>query len=558
MFELPGYKITKTLGEGGMATVYLGEQLSLQRSVAIKVLSATLCSEPAVQAQFKQESRLVASLNHPNIIQVIDQGLIGLVQPYFVMQYVKSIPLSLVLKREDVSPSRKMDIVIQVCKALSYAHRNGVVHRDIKPANVLVDYDGHVRVVDFGIAGYFSHANTDDDTHAGANSRQKVIMGTPAYMAPEQHDPNSEVTALSDIYALGILIHELFTGSRPVKGEVKLTVVSPELQELVTRCLSTELDKRPQSVDEIIRSLLLLFQGKHLQDNAVSDQERQNDIPSRYVLMDVLKQNEFGATYLVNEPTKKQWLVVKKQKIKYAGHAYRASNKLSKGSHPHIVNIHGTSKNERVFISVMEYVQGGSLKDRISQAFSLARWLVLAQQLCDGLHYAHSMGVVHGNLRPSNLLMVSPGHLKITDFGFNDHSAGEVEDWYQPVAEDKSIAADIFSAGAVLFHLLTGKTVKQSKGRITNLKAMKKLPAPIQKIVNRMLMVDSTERYRSIEQVRIQLGRYIDFAKKLKVKPKARKKAPPVVEAPTYRPWYSFVIRLLIVVGLVAEVIIHF
>lgn len=154
--QLFGYTIGVPLGKGAMATVYLAEQLSLHRSVAIKVLDASLVEDPHVQSQFQQESLLVASLNHPNIIQVIDQGESDCGQPYFIMQYVKSVNLSAVLSRSDVAITRKLDIVMQICKALSYAHRNGVVHRDIKPANILVDYEGHVRVVDFGIAGYFS------------------------------------------------------------------------------------------------------------------------------------------------------------------------------------------------------------------------------------------------------------------------------------------------------------------------------------------------------------------------------------------------------------------
>jgi serine/threonine-protein kinase len=197
---LSGYHIKTTLGEGGMARVYLGTQESLERAVVIKVLDATLSDDPLVRQQFAQESKLIARLNHPNIVQVIDQGTNDQGQAYFVMPYIKSIALDIILPRDDIALTRKIDIAAQIAKALAYAHHNGVVHRDIKPSNILVDYEGHVRVVDFGIAGYF----TADKPAASAND---VVMGTDAYMAPEQLDGATQTNHLSDIYARGLVMH---------------------------------------------------------------------------------------------------------------------------------------------------------------------------------------------------------------------------------------------------------------------------------------------------------------------------------------------------------------
>lgn len=194
-----------------MACVFLATQKSLERPVAIKVLDATLNQDETIQQQFAQESKIIAQLNHPNIIQVIDQGTSEQGLPYFVMPYVKSIPLDAILERDDVSITRKLDILIQICSALAYAHRNGIIHRDIKPANVLVDYDGHVRLVDFGIAGYFT-ANKSDNNPV----TEELVMGTGAYMAPEQRSGNSQTSHLSDIYSLGILMHEVIYGVQPI------------------------------------------------------------------------------------------------------------------------------------------------------------------------------------------------------------------------------------------------------------------------------------------------------------------------------------------------------
>ena len=548
-FNLPGYDIVKPLGQGGMATVYEGWQQSLNRPVAIKVLDAKLVSDPVVQSQFRQESQLVARLNHPNIIQVIDQGVADNGQPWFVMQYVKSISLSAILRRDDVKLVRKLDIITQICQALSYAHRNNVVHRDIKPANVLVDYEGHVRVVDFGIAGYFAQAGGD------GSSEQAVVMGTPGYMAPEQEDPRQQTTHLGDIFSLGVLMYELLTGEKPDRDLSAATDVPAPLMKVVRDCLQLDKSLRPQSADEVRQRLLRMLQGKHLAASGWDSDRGRDDIPADYKLLDVLKENEFGATYLVSEPRRQQLLVVKKQQIAYQGAAYETTSALSGKSHPHIATVHGTAKNERVFIAVMEYVSGGSLADRLAQAFPLEHWLLLAQQICRGLHYAHELGLVHGNLRPSNILVVSPTHIKLTDFGFTDHSVGEGVDWYQPFDRGKSVASDIYSVAAILFHLLTGEVVDHHDAGINNIDALRVLPGPLESILRKMLEVDPSRRYQSAEQVRRELARFSDSEKTVVSRPQELP-AETGREKTRRRPaWVARLVVVLIILFFAAEAV---
>lgn len=542
--QLFGYTIGVPLGKGAMATVYLAEQLSLHRSVAIKVLDASLVEDPHVQSQFQQESLLVASLNHPNIIQVIDQGESDCGQPYFIMQYVKSVNLSAVLSRSDVAITRKLDIVMQICKALSYAHRNGVVHRDIKPANILVDYEGHVRVVDFGIAGYFSQLDNPD-----------VIMGTPAYMAPEQAE-GREVTTQSDLYALGVLMHELFYGGQPNTVDI-VEGLPKALNTLIDDCLSREPEFRPKTADDIRQRLLLILQGKHLDEHQWEGEQSQDAIPAGYKLLDVLKENGYGATYLVSEPKRKRLLIVKKQKRAYEGDAYGINKQLTGVEHPHITGVFGTAKNNRVFITVMEYVSGGSLEERLSQAFPLAHWLLLAQQICDGLSYAHSINIVHGNLRPSNLLLFKPAQIKITDFGFIDHSAKQ-RDWYQPANEPKSPLSDIFSAGALLFHLLTGQPVDIADDRLINVDQLEILPKPLRLVVLKMLAVDASQRYQSFEHVKSALLAFSDDQQTLIIRPRKSPTQPAAGEIPVRRVrkvWQGVLIMLLVLGFVAAELL---
>ncbi|HSC69483.1 MAG TPA: serine/threonine-protein kinase [Cellvibrio sp.] len=505
MQTIPGYHIKTLIGEGGMAKVYLAVQKSLDRLVAIKVLDASLNNDPVIQQQFEQESRLVAHLSHPNIIQIIDKGNSEQQLPYFVMPYLKSVSLETVLPRKDISITRKLDIVIQLCGALAYAHRNGVVHRDIKPANILVDYDGRAYLVDFGIAGYFT-ANKKTDGAGEVN--KEMIMGTGAYMAPEQREGNSHTNRQSDIYSLGVLLHELIFGVVPaMANEQTYTINSAEdkyaitssLRPLINRCIEAAPDKRPASVDEIRQQLLLIAQGRHLHVNRWGNESTRDNIPPNYTLLDVLKENPFGATYLVNDPNRRRFLVIKKQSLDHLGSAPQYAAKLTQIQHPHITRIYGTGKNSRVFITAMEYLPGGNLKERLTQTLSLGEYLTIAQQLYNALACAHSYGIVHGNLRPANVLFAEKHQLKLSDFGFPAHSYGDDAHWYQPPKEPVSAAADIYALGAILFQLMTGSLPTAEYWGLKNSWRLRAVPKKLRKLLLQIIHANPRKRIASAE-----------------------------------------------------------
>jgi serine/threonine protein kinase len=504
---IPGYHIKTLIGEGGMAKVYLAVQKSLDRPVAIKVLDASLNQEPIIQQQFEQESTLVARLSHPNIIQIIDKGISEQQLPYFVMPYVKSVSLETVLPRKDISLTRKLDILIQLCSALAYAHRNGVVHRDIKPANVLVDYDGHAYLVDFGIAGYFTANKKMENTEA-VLPNQEMVMGTGAYMAPEQREGTSYTNQQSDIYSLGVLIHELVFGVVPAMADENTYVIppaqdkyaiTPAIRALINRCIEANPNQRPASVDEIRQQLLLLAQGRHLQVNRWGTESTRDNIPPNYTLLDVLKENPFGATYLVNDPNRQRFLVIKKQNLDHLGNAPQYAAKLTQVQHPYIARIYGTGKNSRVFISAMEYLPAGSLQERLTQSLSLGQCLTIAQQLCNALACAHSYGIVHGNLRPSNILFAEKNHLKLSDFGFPAHSYGGDAHWYQPANEPVSTSADVYALGAILFQLFTGNLPTPDYWGFKNRWRLRNTPKPLRKLILQIIHTNPTKRIASAE-----------------------------------------------------------
>jgi len=257
--KIPGYTIIDTIGTGGMATVYKGIQDSLKRKVAIKVIHQKLANQPLVIQQFERESYIIAQLNHPHVIHVIDRGLLKDKTPYFIMEYLEGHDLSQIIQQGGLEINKKLELLIQVCKGLGYAHKNGVIHRDIKPANIFIDLENHAHVLDFGIAQFCdSRSKTDDE----------MIMGTLAYMSPEQQTSSSNITILSDIYSLGVVMYVLFTGQKPTGNYATpsdLAVgIDPLLDNLILSCLKTDPLSRPASADKVKDTLLKLLRGTHL------------------------------------------------------------------------------------------------------------------------------------------------------------------------------------------------------------------------------------------------------------------------------------------------------
>src|SRR5215204_533832 len=214
------FEIGPELGRGAMAAVFLAHEISLDRKVAIKVMSPALLMDEGMAERFTREAITIAHLNHPNIVSVHSvrqaEGL-----HFFVMRYIHGRSLEQVLQQAGRLPIPIVrSILAQVGSALTYAHRSGVVHRDLKPANILIDEDGNAVVTDFGIAKV---ADQPSETHPGA------LVGTPAYMSPEQCS-GDEVSGSSDQYSLGAVAYEMITGSSPFTGST-LTVMQAHLEQ---------------------------------------------------------------------------------------------------------------------------------------------------------------------------------------------------------------------------------------------------------------------------------------------------------------------------------------
>jgi len=249
------YELGELIGYGGMAEVHRGRDGRLGRDVAIKLLRADLARDPSFLNRFRREAQSAAGLNHPAIVAVYDTGEdhSGLGPetaevPYIVMEYVEGQTLRDVLKIEGrLPPRRAMEIVAEVCGALDFSHRNGIVHRDIKPANVMITRAGAVKVMDFGIA----RAIADNSATV---TQTAAVIGTAQYLSPEQARGET-VDARSDVYSTGCLLYELVTGHPPFTGDSPVAVAYQHVRENPV-VPSSENPAIPRALDSIVMKAL--------------------------------------------------------------------------------------------------------------------------------------------------------------------------------------------------------------------------------------------------------------------------------------------------------------
>jgi serine/threonine protein kinase len=271
------YQVGELLGYGGMAEVHKGRDLRLGRDVAIKMLRTDLARDATFQERFRREAQNSAALNHPAIVAVYDTGeeisAAGEKQPFIVMEFVNGRTLKEVLAAEQrLQPRRALEVIADICAALEFSHRHGIIHRDIKPGNVMVTLNGQVKVMDFGIArALASGATTMTQTSA--------VIGTAQYLSPEQARGES-VDARSDVYAAGCVLFELLCGHPPFVGDSPVSVayqhvredpkapsdinhdVPPDVDAIVLKALAKNPLNRYQSAQEMRADALRAVSGR--------------------------------------------------------------------------------------------------------------------------------------------------------------------------------------------------------------------------------------------------------------------------------------------------------
>jgi serine/threonine-protein kinase len=257
------YRIVEQLGQGGMATVYKAYHAQLERNVAIKFLHQTFLEDVNFLSRFEREARIIARLDHPNIVPVYDFNYHS-GQPYLVMKYIDGVLLKDIIAKSEVDLPYVVGILEAVAGALTYAHSQGVLHRDVKPSNIIVDREQRAYLTDFGLARIVQSGQS--------TLSQDMLMGTPHYMSPEQARGSEEIGPASDIYSLGVILYEVAVGRVPFGGSTPYAIVHdhiytplplpsdvnpsipPRVEDVLMRTLSKEPRERPSTAVLLVQT----------------------------------------------------------------------------------------------------------------------------------------------------------------------------------------------------------------------------------------------------------------------------------------------------------------
>src|SRR5580693_5017403 len=262
------YQVIGPLGAGGMGEVYRALDPRVGRQVALKLLPESMANDPELRRRFEQEARLAAALNHPNVMAIYDVGL-DQHPPYIVAELVPGESLRAMLASGPLPPRKAVDIAAQIAAGLAAAHAAGIVHRDLKPENVIVTSEGVAKILDFGVARMAAKAVAANETATMAHTSAGSVVGTAAYMSPEQARAG-DVDYRSDQFSLGLVLYEMLSGKQAFGGPSAVQVMSAiieqdpipiertlptQLRWILQRCLAKEREGRYESTRDLAREL---------------------------------------------------------------------------------------------------------------------------------------------------------------------------------------------------------------------------------------------------------------------------------------------------------------
>jgi serine/threonine protein kinase len=528
---IPGYEILAEIGRGGMGVVFKARQVSADRLVALKLIRSGALADERERARFRIEAEAAARLQHPNIACVYEVGEHE-GEPYFAMELVEGGSLEEYLGGRQ-QPARDAAAFIRtLALAVQHAHDEKIVHRDLKPANILLagvrSQEAGVRsqeagggrqesgggsqesgdqvtsltpdsslpipkIVDFGLAKRLDHTST-------ALTQDGAVLGTPSYMAPEQAAGRvREIGPATDVYALGAVFYEMLAGRPPFRDDSwnetirqvlndeppALDQQNPEvpraLETVCLKCLEKEPAGRYGSALELADELERFLGGRPVAAQPLGESERLARMALRdgYEIAGEVGRGPRSVVYRALDGPLKQPVVLKVfargacSREEWEGRIRRSGEMWSGLGHPNIVAVKRAGWWDGVPYLVEEFVPQGSLAAQLSnRAGPVRQALALVEQLAEIVSYVHRQGMVHGNLKPSNVLFAADGIPRIVDFrppvGLipipipgPDNEAGDAgylapEVVAEPGAEVR-LHTDIYGLGAILYRLLAGR-----------------------------------------------------------------------------------------------------
>jgi serine/threonine protein kinase len=489
---IPGYEILEELGRGGMGVVYKARQVSLNRLVALKLVLGGALAGPQERARFRIEAEAAARMRHPNIVQIYEAGdCQG--WPYFAMELLEGGSLDKILTDQPQPATPAAELVRTLALAVQHAHTQQIVHRDLKPANVLLAADGTPKVTDFGLAKRLDGASA-------AATRDGAVLGTASYMAPEQAAGRvHEIGPAVDVYALGAILYELLTGRPPFEADswnqtveqvlhddpappTRLHADVPrDLETICLKCLEKEPGKRYASAGELADDLARFLEGTPIAAVPLDARERLARLAARdgYQIITEIGRGPRSTVYRALYGPLQQPVALKVfnagtcNREEWEARLRRGTELWAALAHPQVVLVQRAGWWDGSPYLVVEHVPQGSLAARLGRPASVREAIGLVEQLAEIVRYLHRQGVVHGNLKPSNVLLAADGIPRVVDL----RPPGGLFQGPLPVGEASSAGVgylapelvedpdaepgpytDIYGLGMILYELLTGRT----------------------------------------------------------------------------------------------------
>ena len=510
MESIAKYELREVLGQGGMGVVYRAYDPLMDRDVALKIIQERALDVPELKARFTREARMAGKLSHDNIAVIYDLGEAD-GKTFIVMEYLPGRNLrTMIDAREELTHQEKLNFAAQICRGLHFAHASGIVHRDIKPENIQVLPDRRIKIMDFGIAKPQLQGNVP----AGAGSSVTLTsagmrIGTPSYMSPEQVK-GLPVDRRSDIFSLGVLLYELFTYTKPFRGDdttvlYKIVHEDPEpleledshlsdvMQRVIGKCLAKEPGARYDDCMQLLHGLQEVQKGKGHAGAPTPHQAQQNAHPSvlkmlpgnivgetvsHFRILQKIGDGGMGTVYKAEDLTLKRIVALKfllsegtlnpRAKERFLMEAQAASAL----DHPNICTIYEIGETGGgLFFICMSYCVGEDLgKILHKRSLDVQEALAICIHAGRGLAKAHEHGIVHRDIKPANIIVSPTGDTKIVDFGLAKLSGGTQFTRMAsvmgtlPYMSPEQIKGgeidhrtDIWSLGVVLYQALTGK-----------------------------------------------------------------------------------------------------